>query len=231
MTLPEIHADLQRRLEAKYSAREVGLANGRQAIRRCANAIRATHRGQLAAADELLDEARGLLDVAEAALAAHPDIYYAGFLQDGQKEYAEARATRALIAGEPLPGPGDLGVGDVPYLNGLAEAVGELRRHLLDELRRGDSARAAAAFAAMDEIYGLLVQIDYPDAMTAGLRRSTDVARSILERTRGDLTLTLVQHELASALRLGPAAGSIPAAPAPHREPPGEGPDPDPAGG
>jgi translin len=203
VNLPALKADLQRRLEAKYTAREAALANTRQAIRRCASAIRATHRGELETADELLDEARGLLDVAATALAAHPDIYYAGFLQDGQKEYAEARTTRALIAGEPLPEPGDLGIGDVPYLNGLAEVVGELRRHLLDVLRRGDSARAAAAFAAMDEIYGLLVEIDYPDAMTSGLRRSTDVARSILERTRGDLTLTMVQHELAAALRLG----------------------------
>lgn len=206
MKLRALQADLQRRLEAKHDAREVGLANTRQAIRRCATAIRAAHRGELGAADGLLDEARGLLDVAEAALAAHPDVYYAGFLQDGHKEYAEARATRALIAGEPLPEPGDLGIGDVPYLNGLAEVVGELRRHLLDALRRGDGARAAAAFAAMDEIYGLLVEIDYPDAMTAGLRRSTDVARSILERTRGDLTLTMVQHELAAALRQGSGA-------------------------
>ena len=199
--LETLSAAIRRRLEAKHAAREIGLANTRQVIRRCANAIRASHRGELATADHLLDEARELLNVAEAALAAHPDIYYAGFLQDAQKEYAEARATRALIAGEPLPGPEDLGVGDVPYLNGLAETVGELRRHLLDVLRAGDGARAAAVFAAMDEIYALLAEIDYPDAMTAGLRRSTDVARSILERTRGDLTLTVVQRDLADALR------------------------------
>jgi translin len=194
-------ADLQRRLEAKHGAREVGLANTRQAIRRCANAIRASHRGELAAADRLLEEASALLDVAGTVLAAHPDVYHAGFLQDAQKEYAEARVTRAVVADEPLPTPEDLDVGDVPYLNGLAEAVGELRRHLLDVLRAGDGARAAVVFAAMEEIYGLLVEIDYPDAMTAGLRRSTDVARSILERTRSDLTLTVVQRDLADALR------------------------------
>lgn len=197
---PAVAGGLQRRLEAKYSAREVGLANARQATRRCANSIRATHRGELDAADRLLGEARTLLQVAEAALAAHPDVYYAGFLQDAQKEYAEARVTRALVAGEPLPPPEDVGVGDIPYLNGVAEAVGELRRHLLDVLRAGHHARADGLFAAMDELYGLLVGIDYPDAMTAGLRRATDVARSILERTRGDLTLAVIQRNLAQAL-------------------------------
>jgi translin len=197
---------IRRRLEVKHAAREVGLANARQAIRRCANSIRATHRGETATAETLLAEARELLDVAEAALAAHPDVYYAGFLQDAQKEYAEAAVTRAVVAEEPVPGPDDLGVGDAAWLNGLAEVVGELRRHLLDQLRAGRGERAAALFAAMDEIHGLLAGIDYPDAMTAGLRRSTDVARSILERTRGDLTLTMVQRDLAAALRAEGAA-------------------------
>jgi translin len=200
MNLGQVHDAVRRRLEAKFAARETGLANARQAIRRCANAIRASHRGEMDRADRLMDEARELLDIAEASLAAHPDVYYAGFLQDAQKEYAEARVTRSVIDGQPPPGPEDLGVGDIPYLNGLAEAVGELRRHLLDRLRAGDSARASEVFAAMDELHGMLVDIDYPDAMTAGLRRSTDVARSILERTRGDLTLTLVQRDLAHAL-------------------------------
>jgi translin len=189
---PGVPGGLQRRLETKFAAREVGLANARQATRRCANSIRATHRGELSVADRLIEEARGLLQVAESALAAHPDVYYAGFLQDAQKEYAEARVTRALVGGEPLPPPEDVGVGDIPYLNGVAEAIGELRRQLLDALRGGDRTRASELFEVMDQLYDLLVEIDYPDAMTSGLRRATDVARSILERTRGDLTLALV---------------------------------------
>jgi translin len=201
MSLDEVRKAVAARLDAKHRAREVGLSNARQAIRRCANAIRAVHRGEREAADRLLVEARDLLDVAEAALAAHPDVYYAGFLQDAQKEYAEALAARALVAGEPLPSPEDVGVGDAPYLNGLAEAVGELRRHLLDVLRAGDVARAGELFGAMEEIHALLVDVDYPDAMTGGLRRSTDVARAIIERTRSDLTLTVIQRDLADALR------------------------------
>jgi translin len=201
MSLDGVRQSVAARLDAKHRAREVGLSNTRQAIRRCANAIRAVHRGDRETADRLLVEARELLDVAEATMAAHPDVYYAGFLQDAQKEYAEALATRALVAGEPLPPPEDVGVGDAPYLNGLAEAVGELRRHLLDLLRAGEVARAGELFEAMDEIHAVLVDLDFPDAVTGGLRRSTDVARAIIERTRSDLTLTVIQRDLADALR------------------------------
>jgi translin len=205
MSLSRARAGVQARFEAKSRARETALGRARQAIRRCANAIRAVHRGELDAADALLTEARQLLDIAESVLAAHPDVYYAGFLQDAQKEYAEARATRALVAGEALPVPEDVGVGDAPYLNGLAETVGELRRHLLDVLRAGDLAHADELFASMEEIHALLADVDYPDAITGGLRRSTDVARAVIERTRSDLTLTTIQRDLADALRRGGA--------------------------
>jgi translin len=204
MTLGEAGAGLRVRLDAKHRAREVALRSARQAVRSCANAIRAAHRAELSRADQLLAEARELLAMAESTLAAHPDVYYAGFLQDAQKEYAEALATRALVAGDPVPPPEDVGVGDAPYLNGLAETVGELRRHLLDVLRQGDLPRATALFAAMEEIHALLVDLDFPEAITGNLRRSTDVARSIIERTRSDLTLTVVQRDLADALRHRP---------------------------
>lgn len=201
MSLSEIRRGVQARLDAKSRAREAAIANTRQVVRRAANAIRSVHRGELEAADRLLVEARELLDVAESVLAAYPDVYYAGFLHDAQKEYAEARATRALVAGEELPVPEDVGVGDAPYLNGLAETIGELRRHLLDVLRAGDVGRAIELFEAMEEIHSLLADVDQPDAITGGLRRSTDVARSVIERTRSDLTLTVVQRDLADALR------------------------------
>ena len=210
MSLGEAAGGLRARLDAKHQAREVGLRNARQAVRCSANAIRAAHRTELERADALLAEARELLEVASSVLAAHPDVLYAGFLQDAQKEYAEALATRALVAGDPLPPPEEVGVGDAPYLNGLAEAVGELRRHLLDVLRAGDVPRASALFAAMEEIHALLADLDYPDAITGNLRRSTDVARAIIERTRSDLTLTVIQRDLADALRRPGPTGSSP---------------------
>lgn len=201
--MPELNGvseKIRKRLDAKSEGREKGLRGSRQAIRECANSIRATHRGDFDLAQELMTAAKASLDGARAAMKPFPDIYYAGFLQDAEKEYAEARATFALIGGKEIPTPEDLEVGDAPYLNGLAEAIGELRRHILDIMRQGDLARSEEMLGAMDDIYYVLVSMDYPDAMTGGLRRTTDVARSIMERTRGDLSLTLVQQNIADTM-------------------------------
>jgi translin len=200
MDLAQIAEQIRKRLDAKSDARERGLRASRQAIRECANAIRATHRGEMELAEELMEEARRSLEEARTAMEPFPDVYYAGFLQDAEKEYAEARATFALINDQDIPSPEELGVGDAPYLNGLAEAIGELRRHILDLMRHGHLERGEALLAAMDDIYYVLVSMDFPDAMTGGLRRTTDVARSIMERTRGDLSLTLVQRTLSDTI-------------------------------
>ena len=180
----------------KHEARERALPLCREALRHSANAIRAVHRGDFAAAEELIDRARDLLANAKKHLHGHQDIYFAGFVHDAQKEYVEACATLAVIAGRPLPTPEDLGIELPAYLNGLGEAVGELRRHLLDRLRAGDVDHCEAILAAMDDIYSVLVTMDYPDAMTGGLRRTTDAVRGILERTRGDLTVSVRQRQL-----------------------------------
>ncbi len=145
----------------------------------------------------------------EPALLDHTDIYHAGFFSDAVKEYAEAELTAALLGGDPLPLPGDLGVGSVPYLNGLGEAVGELRRALLDQLRRGMLTEAEDTFGTMERVLDLLAALDYPDGMTGGLRRTTDVARALIERSRSDLTLTIVQERVRSALG-APGAGAPP---------------------
>lgn len=200
LDLSDVQAAVIAQLEAKHRAREVTLATSRKATRAAANAIRATHRGHREQARRLLEESAEALREARAACADQPEVEHAGFLADAQKEYAEARTTFALITGEPLPGPQDLGVAGAAWLNGLAETVGELRRHLLDVLRSGDLERSESLLAAMDDIYAVLVTIDYPEGVTGGLRRSTDVARAIIERTRGDLTLALVQARLEKAL-------------------------------
>ena len=181
-------------LDAKFAAREIALASSRRAIRACANAIRALHRNDDAA--ELLGTAQTELTKAVEAAADHPDLLSAGFVHDAAKEYSEARITAALFEGQPLPEPASLGVGAAAYLNGLGEAVGELRRRLLDRLRHDKVGEAEELFAVMEELQGLLETIDYPDAMTGGLRRTTDVARSLVERSRADLTATVVQERL-----------------------------------
>ena len=189
------------RLEAVNTAREKTLAETRQLTRCAANSIRATHRGDFDEADRLLTQAEGLHTGLYALRDTFPVIYWAGYVQDAQKEYTEARLVRALIGDAPLPTADDLAVDAPVYLNGLGEAAGELRRHLLDVLRAGDLPAAERALALMDEIFGLLVVVDYPDAVTNGLRRTTDLVRGVLERSRGDLTLTAQQMRLEAALR------------------------------
>ena len=187
---------------SKNAAREAALGRCRETIRNSANAIRAVHRADFDAARTLAGRAGDLLKEAKDALQDHRDILYAGFVHDAEKEYAEARITLAIISnGGPLPTPDEIGADLPAYLNGLGEVVGELRRHLLDTLLDGDFARCGETLAVMDEIYGVLVTFDYPDAMTGGLRRTTDSVRGILERTRGDLTVAVRQHQLEERLR------------------------------
>lgn len=183
-------------LIGKHQAREHALPLCREAVRHSANAIRAVHRQEFEKARELIDKARALVTEVNGALRDQPSIYHAGFVNDAQKEYVEASATYAIIAGEPLPTPVELTVEPPAYLNGLGEVVGELRRYLLDTLRGGDVDRCEEILTAMDDIYSMLVTVDYPDAMTNGLRRTTDAVRGILERTRGDLTISVRQREL-----------------------------------
>jgi translin len=183
-------------LDAKNAARERALARSREVIRSSANTIRAIHRQDFERSKGLLEAARIALQDAMTAVGSHGDVLYAGFIHDAQKEFAEASIVLAVIGGESLPGPEDIGVEWPAYLNGLGEAVGELRRYVLDGLRRDDLTAAEPLLSVMDSFYDVLVTMDYPDGITGGLRRTTDVARGILEKTRGDLTVAMRQRAL-----------------------------------
>jgi translin len=187
-------------LDAKNGARETSLALSREIIRTSANTIRAVHRGEFAEARAMLERARAANGRLTDALVGHADLSGAGYVHDCQKELAEAAITLALVAGEPLPPPESLPVEYPAFLNGMGEAVGELRRHVLDVIRSGDMPRAEAMLQHMDDIYYALVTFDYPDALTGGLRRTTDAVRGILEKTRGDLTTSLRQDQLRAAI-------------------------------
>jgi len=187
-------------LDEKHHAREVSLAACRRAIQFCAGSIRAVHRREFDVAEERAAEAAGHLADADAALAAHLDVKNAGFLHDAKKEYAEARLTLAFVRGDPLPSAADLHVSVPAHLNGMAEAASELRRYILDGLRKGELERGEELLGTMDDVYGLLVTLDYPDALTGGLRRTTDALRAVLERTRSDLTTTSLQSRLQTSL-------------------------------
>jgi translin len=199
--LDDVSEAIRARFDARMQARERALPASRHAIRCCANAIRAIHRDEFDLAHRLMDEARAAIDEGLSAGADHPDIRYAGYLQDAQKEYAEARLTEVVVnGGKDVPTPEELGVEDAPYLNGMAEAIGEARRHVLDLLREGRVDEGDAMLVSMEDLYAVLVTIDYPDAITGNLRRSTDVSRSLLEKTRGDLAVARVSQDLHDAL-------------------------------
>lgn len=187
------------RMSSLSSARDAAINSSRAIVRSSANAIRALHRGDNA--DELLTEARTLLDQVVTDATPYPSVYWAGFTQDAMKEYAEAVITKALLTGSEIPSPNHVGVEDTAWLNGLAEAASELRRDTLDALRRDDTDRAEELLSVMDMIYGQLVTIDFPDSITSGLRRTTDQFRGVLERTRGDVTMSVRQTRLERALR------------------------------
>jgi translin len=191
---------VRQELDAANRAREVAIPACRRTIRACGSSIRAVHLLRPQEARRLAEEAGEALRVAQEALAPYPSLVGSGPLHDAGKEYAEARLTAAMVGDEPLPSPEDLHVSAAAWLNGLAEAASELRRHLLDRLRQGELSRGEGLLAVMDEAYGLLVTMDYPDAISGGLRRSTDALRAVLERTRGDLTTTLLQSRLQAAL-------------------------------
>ncbi len=188
-------------LGLKHEARERALPKSRTAIRYCANSIRAIHRQEFETAEKLLGQAATLIVEMADDLREYQDIFFAGFVQDAQKELAEASTLAALVQGQPVPSAHELAIGWAPYLNGLGEAVGELRRYVLDQLRRGNIGNCEALLQHMDDIYALLTSIDFPDAITQGLRRTTDTARSILEKTRGDLTTAVSQAQLQQAMQ------------------------------
>ena len=186
--------------EARNGARDEALRRSRELIRLCATAIRASHRDEWDTARDLLAQADAVANESQEALAPYPDLLYAGYTQDALKELVEAHATLAMASSAPIPEPETLGVAYPAYLNGLCEAASEMRRRCLEELRRGNTAKAERLLEAMDEVYDVLVTFDFPDAITGGLRRRVDQLRGVLERTRGDLSNSLRQDRLIRAL-------------------------------
>ena len=198
--LSEIGQQAIDQLTDRNRDREQALAVSREVVRSSANAIRAVHRADFDEARELVQKGAARLKEAEHIRVDNPLIYNAGFMNDARKEFTEANVTLAVISGGPLPRLEDLGVDPSSYLNGMAEVIGELRRYILDRLRSDEVERCQEMMEVMDEIYGVLVTVDFPEAVTGGLRHTTDAMRGILERTRGDLTVALRQYALESRL-------------------------------
>ncbi|MDP3880125.1 MAG: haloacid dehalogenase [Dehalococcoidales bacterium] len=198
--LDSIAEQIRLSLSARDAAREKVMPLCREVIRYSSRAIRAVHRQEFDQARESLQSARSLLDEVEQTVTRYTELGNTGFVRDAQKEFAEGKITVALVTGSLPPGPDDLGVDVAAYLNGLGEAVGELRRYLLDSMRHGDLSRGEELLSAMDDVYNVLVTMDFPDAITGGLRRTTDMVRGVLEKTRSDLTLVIRQMGLEKRL-------------------------------
>ncbi len=198
--LEKISEQIRKNFDARTAARDNALSQARQLTRACSLAIRAVHRDETDTMNSHLQEARKLADTLRDSLATYPDLFYAGYTQDSLKEFVEANVTCALIRNEPLQTPEELVVEPSTYLNGLAEVVGELRRRVMDILRHGYSPEVERLLGYMDEIYSVMVTMDYPDAITNGLRRQTDLARGIIEKTRGDITFSLRGEHLEQAI-------------------------------
>jgi translin len=191
-------------LETKNQARDRALVESRQIVRHAATGIRALHRGEHDRAQESLAAGKSMVRATKLDLADHPDLYWTGYVQDAQKEISEAWIVSAILQARDLPEPDELGVEPAPFLNGMAEAASEMRRYVLDIIRRGgedEMQEAERVLQIMDDIYTNLITIDFPDAITGGLRRTTDSLRAVLERTRGDLTISIRQADLARALQ------------------------------
>lgn len=199
-TLAEIFETIREEFERYNTLRDETLRRSRELTRCCALSIRAIHRQEWDQAAQLLEAARQAATEMVAALEGDPDLYFAGYTQDALKELVEAHTFHALVRHQPLPTPAELQVTYPAYLNGLGEAMGEIRRYILDLIRRGQAAQAEPLLEVMDEVYSYLVTVDFPDAVTGGLRRTTDLVRSALERTRGDLTMAIRQDQMRAAL-------------------------------
>jgi translin len=200
-SLDDLAEEISLYFEAKDQAREEALALTRIVIRKSGAAIRSVHRSEFDRAQDLTEKAGEVLVRIRELLVDHPDVRYAGFVDGAEQEYAEARIVCSIITEQRTPTPEEIGVEMTSYLGGLGDTVGELRRHVLDLIRQGRPEEGEVYLEAMEEIYHLLMLFDYPDAITKGLRRKGDMARSLLERTRGDLTNAIGQKKLEVQLK------------------------------
>lgn len=198
--LEKINNKVNKKFKSIDTAREYAFTLHREIIKTSSLSIRAIHRKNFVEAKKLILKAKNQIQDLNKKLGNFPEIYYAGFVQDSQKEYSEAQITFAIIKEKEIPDPDELNVDYAAYLNGLGEATGEMRRYILDSMRSGQDKKCEKLLSIMNEIYYMLTSLDYPDAITRGLRRTTDLVRSILERTRGDLTAYLTQKRLEKAL-------------------------------
>lgn len=199
--MDELVERIRRYLDAQEETRERVLEASRRVIRNSARAMAALHRGDWETVDRTLEEAREGVKVLAEVVKAEPSLADYGAISAAYREYSEVMLVQALLGGEKLPEPEELEVPYKPYLGALADAMGEFRRYVLDLIRADEVERAEGVLGRMEEIFSLLMEFDYPGSILPELRHRRDVARRVLEQTRGDITAAVRQRKLEEALR------------------------------
>lgn len=195
--LEKAAAKIEAELDEKDQVREVALKSSRVIVRIAGGVMRGLHKG--VDPKKELKELREEISRLSSLLAEHPELERAGYVENALQEYAEVGIVMSLLETGDAPSPEELGIGSVPYLLGLGDCVGELRRFCLTELKAGKVARANNFLEMMEEIFSVLMRFDYPDAIVA-IRHKQDNARSVLEKTRGEVAVAASARSLQERL-------------------------------
>jgi translin len=196
--LDEIASDIESQLNEKEEVREIALKSSRNIIRLCGMVVRSMHLGNDPVPDMniAMDELQKLVGITR----DFPDIMYSGIVESAMQEYVEAKILYAYTQGEPLPSHGAIGVTPEAYILGVGDVIGEIRRLALDNIRKGSVSEAAKHLEDMEFLYDFLMNFNYPSSLVA-VRRKQDIARGILEKTRGDVTNAIRSHSLENMLK------------------------------
>ena len=189
LSVKQLLDKVREELKQKEEAKEETQKNMRKATRLSKQAILLTHRGKFAEAKKLLIETNKLFTALTKLAQKHPELFYFGIVDAAFQEYAEAQILLSLIEKKRFISPEELNVPSIDYVLGLADVIGELRRRALDMLRRGNVRTAEKCLETMETIFSELTAMDDAYMLLPGLRRKCDIARHVIESTRGDVTI------------------------------------------
>ncbi len=201
LPLKAVLKEIEKELQEKEKVRENAQKDVRKATSLSKQAILLIHQNRLKEARKLAERAKQIISKLNDLSATHPSIIYGGMFSAALQEYAEANIFLTLVNESRFVTPSEINVPSVDYVLGLADVIGELRRRALDALREGNVSKGEECLQLMDEIYIELMAMDESYMLVVGLRRKCDVARKIIEVTRGDVTQEMRRSQLENYLK------------------------------